>query len=116
MPWKHQWVEPEIAFLCTTQDKGRPSTITVYHAYKENDYYERLCWWYTLHDGDPASHPPHISGTDHTVFEFDIRTFPTYDKTLDHRTIFQQAVDQKLCTIEDVFIYIQKAHNVSHDH
>jgi hypothetical protein len=122
MPWKHEWVEPEVAFVChqwvsgPTPNERTLHYIDVYHAYKDDNWGERLSYWYTLHDGDPANHPPHISGTDHTVFEFDIRSFPTYDDSLGHRDIMQQAIDKNLCTIEDVMIYIEKAHHVSHDH
>jgi hypothetical protein len=113
MPWKHEWVDPEFAFQVVVT---KPSTKTkaasvwpynVYHAYKDNNWNERLSYWYTLHDGDPANHPPHISNVDHTVFEFDIRTFPTYHEGMSHNYIMQLAIDRELCTIEDVMIYIQ---------
>tara|TARA_R100000988_G_scaffold88793_1_gene52098 strand:+ start:3434 stop:3820 length:387 start_codon:yes stop_codon:yes gene_type:complete len=120
MPWKHEWVQPDLAFTVT---KFKPTTKTeraslwiyqVFHAYKNDDYNERLSYWYTLHDGDPANHPPAMSDVDHTYFEFDIRDFPTYDHSMDydkhgHQVIMQQALDADLCTIEDVFLHIEKA-------
>jgi hypothetical protein len=116
MPWKHEWVEPELAFTVTKYTPGSKAKSAalwiyqVFHAYKNDNYNERLSYWYTLHDGDPANHPPEMSDLDHTYFEFDIRDFPTYDDSLEHNEIIQLAIDRELCTIEDVFIHIEKAH------
>ena len=102
MPWKHEWVEPELAFKCSTYSKtnGR-KTINVYHTYKDHEHDERLTYWYTLGDGLDSWDDPT------TIHNFDIRDFPTYDETLSHRHIMQLAIDRQLCTIEDVLIYIQ---------
>ena len=106
MPWKHEWVDPETAIQVVVT---KPSTKThaasvwpyeVYHVYKNDNYCERLCWWYTLHDG-------HCSAHDTSDYEFDIRTVPTYHENQSHQEILQLAIDRELVTIEDCFIYIQ---------
>ena len=102
MPWKHKWVEPKLAFTCSPSNNpdGR-KTINVYHTYKNHEHDERLTYWYTLGDGlDSWDDPTH-------VHDFDIRDFPTYHQTLSHQQIMQAAIDQDLCTIEDILIYIQ---------
>ena len=111
MPWRTEWINPELAFVCY---KIGPTpihqTIRVYHCYKNHESDSRLTYWYTLNYdgldswGDPTS-----------VHQFDIREFATYDETLSHREILQQAIDNNLCTIEDIFIHIERAHHVSHD-
>jgi hypothetical protein len=121
MPWKHEWVPPEEAFeirmQCTEQqvqnhcdahpdndrrdfDANGGLQLVVYHAYKDDNACERLCWWYTLCDG--------TSGQDRSDLEFDIRDFPTFTEDLDHQTIMQSAYDNGLFTINDVFITITK--------
>ena len=106
MPWKHEWVPPEVAFYIQTPDD---EDIPVFHAYKDNNYCERLCYWYTLHDGS------HLDADDQDIshLEFDIRSFPTYNESMDHQAIMQCAYDNALCTIEDVFIHIEQAHRGS---
>tara|TARA_R100000234_G_scaffold119896_1_gene104222 strand:+ start:1102 stop:1470 length:369 start_codon:yes stop_codon:yes gene_type:complete len=112
MPWKHEWVDPELAFTCHkfTKMKGAQYSqctyIPVYRAYKDDNYNEPLSYWYTLHDGAPETDTNHASNH-HGIFDFDIRDFPNYDETLSHQHIIQTAIDQELCTIEDVMIYIQ---------
>ena len=109
MPWKHEWVEPEVAFQVAIQVGTQNwKDINVYHVYKDNNVNARLTYWYTLCDG--------TSDGDSDSLEFDIRSFPTYDESWDHHRIMQTAIDTSLCTIEDVFIYIEKAQHVSHDH
>ena len=107
MPWKTEWIPPELAFMCTRfiQLKGAlyktAQTIKVYHCYKNNEHDARLTYWYTLGNGlDSWGDPTN-------VHNFDIRDFPTYDETLSHQQIMQAAIDQDLCTIEDIMIYIQ---------
>ena len=100
MPWINKYIEPDLAFKCHkwTKMKGAQYAqvhfIEVYHAYKNNDYHNRLQYWYTLHNG----------------VGLDVETWD-----ISHQEILQQAIDNNLCTIEDVFIHIQKAHHVSHD-
>ena len=103
MPWKHEWVEPEVAFQVAIQVAPKEwQDINVYHTYKNNDATERLCYWYTLCDG--------TSGQDSDSLDFDIREFPTYDESWDHHRIMQTAIDTNLCTVEDVFLHMEKAH------
>jgi hypothetical protein len=107
MPWNTEWIEPKLAFQVV---KHKPSSVTeaasvwpynVYHCYKNNDADHRLTYWYTLGNGlDSWGDPTH-------VHNFDIRDFPTYDETLSHQQIMQAAIDQDLCTIEDIMIDIQ---------
>ena len=117
MPWINKYIEPDLAFKCHkwTKMKGAQYAqvhfIEVYHAYKNNDYHNRLQYWYTLHNGVGLD----VETWDISHLEFDIRDLPTFDESLTHQEILQQAIDNNLCTIEDVFIHIQKAHHVSHD-
>ena len=107
MPWRTKWVKPKLAFKChrfvrfaRAQYKHRQA-INVYHCYKDDDHDQRLTYWYTLGDGlDSWGDPTHIHN-------FDLRDFPTYDETLSHQQIMQTAIDQELCTIEDIMIEIQ---------
>ena len=116
MPWKNEWVKPDVAFRVAIElSPGTWRDRNVYHAYKEDDYYNRLNFWYTLHDGTPETNLNHTNNR-HGIFDFDIREFPTYDESWDHHRILQTAIDTNLCTIEDIFIHTEKAHNVSHDH
>jgi hypothetical protein len=100
MPWNHEWVPPEVAFYIHTPDD---EDIPVFHAYKNNEWNHRLSYWYTLHDGS------YLDADDQDIshLEFDIRSFPTYDVSMDHQDIMQCAYDNALCTIEDVMIYIE---------
>ena len=110
MPWQHTWVEPEVAFQVAIQVGTQNwKDINVYHTYKDDDWNERLTWWYTLHDGQPQTDTTHASNA-HGIFDFDIREFPTYDESWDHHRILQTAIDTNLCTIEDIFIHTEKAH------
>ena len=114
MPWKHEWVDPEVAFQIVIT---KPSTQTsaasvwpynVYHVYKDENYGERLCYWYTLHNGlDPDG--TYTQG-DSTRYHFDIREVPTYDADLRHEDVLQLAIKRGLVTIEDCFIYFERAH------
>ena len=107
MPWKHEWVDPELAFKCSTYSPstGR-KTIRVYLSYKDENWAEPLDYHYTLHDGKPQTDTSHASNA-HGIFDFDIRDFATYDESLTHHQIMQAAIDQELCTIEDIMIYIE---------
>ena len=107
MPWKHEWVDPELAFKCSTYSPstGR-KTIRVYLAYKDDNWAEPLDYHYTLHDGKPQTDTTYANNR-HGIFDFDIRDFPTYHDDLTHQHIMQLAIDRQLCTIEDVMIYIQ---------
>ena len=114
MPWRHEWIEPELAFtvyLTKASTPEKPASIWpyyVYHVYKDDNAAERLCYWYTLHDGrDPDG--TYTEG-DLTQYHFDIRDVPTYDPQLEHEQILQRAVQSGLCTIEDCFIYFDRAH------
>ena len=114
MPWKHEWVDPEVAFQIVIT---KPSTTTkpasvwpynVYHVYKDENYNERLCYWYTLHDGfDPDGT---YTARQTTHYHFDIREVPTYDINLRHEDVLQLAIKRGLVTIEDCFIYFERAH------
>ena len=103
MPWKHEWVPPEVAFYIHTPDD---EDIPVFHAYKDNDHCERLCYWYTLHGEAQLD----TDDQDISHLEFDIRIFPTYDISMEHQDIMQSAYDTNLCTIEDVFLCVETAH------
>ena len=111
MPWKHEWVDPEIAFQVVVTKPSTPTKAAsvwpyeVYHVYKDDNWNERLSYWYTLHDGYDTN--GHFSDNDTTNYEFDIREFPTYHEELEHQHIIQLAIDRELVTIEDCFIYIQ---------
>lgn len=114
MPWKHEWVDPEVAFQIVIT---KPSTATepasvwpydVYHVYKDDNYCERLTYWYTLHDGYDTD--GRFSEGDTSNYEFDIRNVPTYDGALSHEEVLQLAIERGLCTIEDCFIYFEHAH------
>tara|TARA_A100001391_G_scaffold205404_2_gene205791 strand:- start:1533 stop:1877 length:345 start_codon:yes stop_codon:yes gene_type:complete len=113
MPWKHEWVDPEIAFVCTLNSDPEPAIVHVYHAYKDDNWIERLSYWYTLHDGYDTN--GRFSSNDTSHYEFDIRDVPTYHENQSHRHILQLAIDRGLVTIEDCFIYIQKVNNAPHD-
>ena len=79
----------------------------MYHCYKNNEYGEPLTYWYTLGDGLDSWGDP--TG----IHDFDIRNFATYHETLSHQQIMQLAIDRKLCTIEDVMIYMHPINRVS---
>ena len=102
MPWKYEWVEPELAFTCSPYDStNNPGKINVYHTYKDNEIDNRLTYWYTLGNGLDSW------GDSTRVHDFDIRDFPTFNQTMSHQQIMQAAINQNLCTIEDIMIYIQ---------
>ena len=48
MPWKHEWVEPEVAFQIVITKPSTPTAAAsvwpydVYHVYNNADYDERL--------------------------------------------------------------------------
>ena len=48
MPWKHEWVDPEVAFQIVIFKPGKPPQAAsvwpydVYHVYKNDNYGERL--------------------------------------------------------------------------
>jgi len=114
MPWKHEWVDPEVAFQVVVT---KPSTQTsaasvwpydVYHVYKDDNYNERLSYWYTLHSGyDPDGT---YTAQDTTHYHFDIREVPTYNEDMRHVDILDLAIRSGLCTIEDCFIHFERAH------
>ena len=114
MPWKHEWVEPEVAFQIVIFKPGKPPQAAsmwpydVYHVYKDDNYSERLSYWYTLHDGRNADGT--YTAGDLTQYHFDIRAVPTYDENLRHEDVLQLAIKRGLCTVEDCFIYFERAH------
>ena len=114
MPWKHEWVEPEVAFQIVITKPSTPTDAAsvwpydVYHVYNNDDYDERLSYWYTLHSGyDPDGT---YTAQDTTHYHFDIREVHTYDINLPHEDVLNLAIAQGLCTIEDCFIYFERAH------
>lgn len=121
MPWKTEWRPPELAFTCHkfTRMKGAQYAqchyVKVYLAYKDADWDLPYDYIYTLHDGSPGTTKAHASNR-HGIFDFDIRDFATYDESLTHQQIMQAAIDQELCTIEDVMIYIQPTNRGSDAH
>jgi hypothetical protein len=64
MPWKQEWVEPEIAFAIGEDGESPKNLIVVYHSYKDNWYHERYQYWFNL------------SNNDDEQYEFDIRDVP----------------------------------------
>ena len=114
MPWKHEWIDPEIAFQIVITKPSTPTQAAsvwpydVYHVYNNDDYDERLSYWYTLHSGyDPDGT---YTAQDTTHYHFDIRDVPTYDEDLRHEDVLQLAIKRGLVTIEDCFIYFERAH------
>ena len=108
MPWKHEWVDPEVAFQVVVTKPSTPTSAAsvwpydVYHVYKDDNYNERLSYWYTLHSGyDPDGT---YAAQDTTHYHFDIREVPTYNEDMRHVDILD------LCTIEDCFIHFERAH------
>ena len=114
MPWKHEWVDPEVAFQIVIFKPGKPPQAAsvwpydVYHVYKNANYGERLSYWYTLHDGRNPDGT--YTAGDLTQYHFDIRDVPTYDEDLRHEDVLQLAIKRGLCTVEDCFIYFERAH------
>ena len=114
MPWKHEWVDPEIAFQIVIFKPSKPPEAAsmwpydVYHVYKDDNYGERLSYWYTLHNGRNADGT--YTAGNLTQYHFDIRDVPTYDKDLRHEDVLQLAIKRGLCTVEDCFIYFERAH------
>lgn len=79
----YAWVEPDVA----VEHNG----VTIYHTYKEDDYNQRLFYWYTVDQGESSS--------------FDIRDLPEYDRTLSHEDILRRAIDNKsLLLMEEIEI------------
>ena len=114
MPWKHEGVDPEVAFRIVITKPSTPTKAAsvwpydVYHVYKNDNYAERLSYWYTLHSGyDPDGT---YTAQDTTHYHFDIRDVPTYDQSLNHQDILDLAIKRGLVTIEDCFIYFERAH------
>ena len=114
MPWKHEWVDPEVAFQVVVTKPSTPTSAAsvwpydVYHVYKDDNYNERLSYWYTLHSGyDPDGT---YTAQDTTHYHFDIREVPTYNEDMRHVDILDLAIRSGLCTIEDCFIHCERAH------
>jgi len=97
MPWQTSWVDPEL-FL---EYKG----VKVYHTYKDDDFEERLMYWYAIYPTG-CFHDDYI--------EFDVRNLPapaginlsTMEKLSNyaelHRKIIEHAIDQGYITQKGV--------------
>jgi hypothetical protein len=112
MPWKHEWVPAQLAFTVTQIQPETPERkkavwpYNIYHAYKDNNWGERLAYWYTLHDGF-NSDGTHCMDPTLWRFEFDIRDLPNFDDNLNHKDILQIAINQNLCTINNDILHIK---------
>lgn len=81
MPYKTEWVPPEMAFILKD---GRP----VYHTYKDNDCNNgRMRYWYTISD-DPEDEEA-------GKYDVDVRDYPSCGSE-NHQEILQNAVDRGL--------------------
>lgn len=69
----YAWVDPDVVL--------EHSEVTIFYAYKEDDYNQRLSYWYTVDVGEQST--------------FDIRDLPEYDPDLPHEDILCRAIDNK---------------------
>ena len=76
-----QWVDPEV-FL---EHNGK----TVYHAYKDGNFEDRLNYWYTTCPIEEVEH------------EFDVRELSNWDEKRSHEDLIREAIDRNLLTFPD---------------